>query len=80
MERNEIISHHETEHDHLGWRSEHEDDLEGDPFVKAGVFDADGEDQAAKHHEVRRFHVVHRDFALKIRLNKLWNNGYLSFL
>ena len=56
---------HEPEHDHLGGSSQHQDDPQSDPLVQAGVLDAHRQHQTSEHHKVGRFHVVHRNFALK---------------
>jgi hypothetical protein len=64
---------HEAEHDHLGRSSQHQDDPQSDPLVQAGVLDAHRQHQTSEHHKVGRFHVVHRDFALK-KLNFIINS------
>ena len=58
-------SDHEPEQDELGRGSNHEHDLEGQPVVKAGVFDGQGQDEASEEHEVGRLQVVDAHFGLK---------------
>ena len=58
-------SDHEPKQDELGRGSNHEHDLEGQPVVKSGVFDGQGQDEASEEHEVGRLQVVDAHFGLK---------------